>query len=98
MGSFGQKDGTQWGTDDRELVAGQRSSSPPTSDPHGCNILLEGTSPIIAEYVSFLFWLDNIPDLLIEYHDDSIVFVHGLRGHPTNTWTKDKICWPKDFT
>ena len=27
----------------------------------------------------------------------SIVFVHGLRGHNRNTWTKDDVCWPKDL-
>jgi len=26
-----------------------------------------------------------------------IVFVHGLRGHRLNTWTKEGICWPKDL-
>jgi len=23
-----------------------------------------------------------------------IIFVHGLRGHRTKTWTKDGVCWP----
>ena len=27
----------------------------------------------------------------------SIIFVHGLRGHRLNTWTKQGICWPKDL-
>jgi hypothetical protein len=27
----------------------------------------------------------------------SIVFVHGLRGHRRNTWTKDGVCWPHDL-
>ena len=27
----------------------------------------------------------------------SIVFVHGLCGHSTKTWTKDDVCWPKDL-
>ncbi|KAJ5814318.1 uncharacterized protein N7503_001068 [Penicillium pulvis] len=26
-----------------------------------------------------------------------IVFVHGLRGHPEKTWTKDDILWPLDL-
>jgi hypothetical protein len=25
------------------------------------------------------------------------MFVHGLRGHRTKTWTKDNVCWPKDL-
>jgi hypothetical protein len=24
----------------------------------------------------------------------SIIFIHGLRGHRTKTWTKDGVCWP----
>jgi len=27
----------------------------------------------------------------------SIVFVHGLLGHRTETWTKDGVCWPRDL-
>ena len=27
----------------------------------------------------------------------SVVFVHGLCGHRTETWTKDDICWPKEL-
>ena len=27
----------------------------------------------------------------------SIIFVHGLRGHRLDTWTKQGICWPKDL-
>jgi hypothetical protein len=27
----------------------------------------------------------------------SVVFVHGLCGHPRNTWTKDNVCWPEDL-
>ena len=27
----------------------------------------------------------------------SIIFVHGLRGHRLNSWTKQGICWPKDL-
>ena len=27
----------------------------------------------------------------------SIIFVHGLRGHRLNTWTKQGICWPQDL-
>jgi protein SERAC1 len=26
-----------------------------------------------------------------------IVFVHGLRGHPIETWSKDGVCWPRDL-
>jgi hypothetical protein len=25
------------------------------------------------------------------------VFVHGLCGHPRETWTKDNVCWPEDL-
>ena len=27
----------------------------------------------------------------------STVFIHGLCGHRRDTWTKDRICWPKDL-
>jgi hypothetical protein len=27
----------------------------------------------------------------------SIIFVHGLHGHRTETWTKGRICWPRDL-
>ncbi|KAF1999560.1 hypothetical protein P154DRAFT_436839, partial [Amniculicola lignicola CBS 123094] len=27
----------------------------------------------------------------------SIVFIHGLRGHRINTWTKHSCCWPADL-
>ena len=27
----------------------------------------------------------------------SIVFVHGLQGHATKTWTTSSLCWPKDL-
>ena len=27
----------------------------------------------------------------------SIVFVHGLRGHRRETWTKDGVCWPREL-
>ena len=27
----------------------------------------------------------------------SIIFVHGLRGHCRETWTKDDVCWPKEL-
>jgi hypothetical protein len=63
------------------------------SHPNGCEILFEGTSPIIAEKIPFQY-LISVPDLLINC---SIVFVHGLRGHRTETWTKDHVCWPKDL-
>lgn len=27
----------------------------------------------------------------------SFCFVHGLRGHATNTWTVLDVCWPRDL-
>ncbi|KAI9830205.1 MAG: Nucleolar protein 9 [Phylliscum demangeonii] len=27
----------------------------------------------------------------------NLVFVHGLRGHPLDTWKKDEIVWPRDL-
>lgn len=29
--------------------------------------------------------------------DFSVVFVHGLNGDRLATWTKDKVCWPRDL-
>ncbi|KFY81438.1 hypothetical protein V500_11415 [Pseudogymnoascus sp. VKM F-4518 (FW-2643)] len=26
-----------------------------------------------------------------------IIFVHGLRGHALETWSKGLVCWPRDF-
>jgi hypothetical protein len=26
-----------------------------------------------------------------------VVFVHGLRGHPLGTWTRNGVCWPRDI-
>lgn len=26
-----------------------------------------------------------------------IVFIHGLQGDDTGTWTKDQVCWPRDL-
>lgn len=26
-----------------------------------------------------------------------VVLVHGLRGDKLATWTKDKVCWPRDL-
>ena len=37
---------------------------------------------------------DNTLNVLME---SSIVFVHGLRGHRRNTWTKDNVCWPEQL-
>jgi hypothetical protein len=28
---------------------------------------------------------------------DSIVFVHGLGGHPVKTWSMKDVYWPKDL-
>jgi hypothetical protein len=39
-----------------------------------------------------------VPIQLIDApYEQSIVFVHGLRGHRRDTWTKDNICWPQDL-
>ena len=27
----------------------------------------------------------------------SVVFVHGLHGDRIKTWSKDKVCWPRDL-
>ena len=74
----------------------QRPCSPPpttsTTHPTGCETLFEGTAPIIAEQVPFQFRINSLTD-----RTSSIVFVHGLRGHPTMTWTKDNVCWPRDL-
>jgi hypothetical protein len=37
-----------------------------------------------------------IANLLFILHF-SIVFVHGFRGHRTETWSKGNICWPRDL-
>ena len=29
--------------------------------------------------------------------EQSIVFIHGLRGHRRDTWTKDNVCWPQEL-
>ncbi|KAK4203324.1 hypothetical protein QBC40DRAFT_251294 [Triangularia verruculosa] len=26
-----------------------------------------------------------------------IIFVHGLRGHPIDSWSLDQVCWPRDL-
>jgi hypothetical protein len=72
---------------------------------HRSNVLLRRPPPIqsvvrpclkapIPSPQSELRPLFNAPDLLM---GSSIVFVHGLRGHRTQTWTKDGVCWPKDL-
>lgn len=30
-------------------------------------------------------------------HEVDILFVHGLRGHRLNTWSKGSCCWPRDI-
>ena len=27
----------------------------------------------------------------------SVITIHGLTGHPINTWTQDRVCWPRDL-
>ena len=63
-----------------------------TSHPAvGYEILFQGDNPIVAECVL----LDRQSVHLLT--PISIIFVHGLRGHRRDTWTKQGICWPKDL-
>ena len=64
------------------------------SHPVGCETLLEGTAPVMVEWVPFPT-ADRCAQCLTT--GGSIVFVHGLRGHRRNTWTRDGVCWPHDL-
>jgi len=54
-----------------------------------------GGEYIELEYVTSRVCRKLLAVLLTYFH--SVVFVHGLQGHPFNTWRSQKAMWPQDF-
>ena len=63
-----------------------------TSHPVDSEVLAQGLAPITAEWVPYPANRYTLID-----SDWSIIFVHGLRGHRRDTWTKDNVCWPQEL-
>jgi len=65
-----------------------------TLHPVGYEIFFENLTAITTEWVPIQYSTYYSSNRLFHF---SIVFVHGLCGHRTETWTKGNICWPRDL-
>jgi hypothetical protein len=66
----------------RKLTLQSERGSPRRCQPDHCRVLTPCNSVMYIQASDSHF---------------SIVFVHGLNGDRLATWTKDKICWPRDL-
>jgi hypothetical protein len=77
-------------------AAAAPSKAIPEVNEVGCTVIYEGEGPLRAEYVDIYLTIGLKQSLTLDGLK-SIVFVHGLDGHPVKTWSAKDVYWPKDL-